>query len=266
MCRHLGYLGPPRAVGELIGAGSHSLRTQSWAPRDMRGGGTINADGFGAAWWGNGGAADRDAAGGGGAGLGVMDTVTAYRNPAPIWTDPAIEGVLGQVHASAILAAVRSATVGMPLERAACAPFTGDGWALSHNGRIEGWPGSVAALAEWLPAVELLRMPALTDSALLWTLVRRRLEQGAPEDALCSVVADVLEASPQSRLNLLLGNGSELWATTVYHSLSVKVDETSAMVASEPIDDDPGWRAVPDGHLVHARPGHLNITELGGHR
>lgn len=252
MCRHLGYLGPPRAVGELISAGSHSLRTQSWAPRDMRGGGTINADGFGAAWWHDGG---RDSA-----------DVVAYRNPAPIWSDPAVEGVLGQVHARAILAAVRSATVGMPLERAACAPFTGDGWALSHNGRIEGWPGSVAALAEWLPAVELLRMPALTDSALLWTLVRRRLEQGAPEQALSSVVADVLEAAPQSRLNLLLGNGSELWATTVYHSLSVKVDETSAMVASEPIDDDPGWQAVPDGHLVQARPGHLNITELGGHR
>ncbi|MFG1784837.1 ergothioneine biosynthesis protein EgtC [Rhodococcus oryzae] len=251
MCRHLGYLGPPRAVGELITAGSHSLRDQSWAPRDMRRGGTINADGFGAAWW------QGDP--------GSPDGVQAYRNPVPMWADPAVDGVLGQVRSGAVLAAVRSATVGMPLERAACAPFTGDGWALSHNGRIVGWPDSMAGLAEWLPAVELLRMPALTDSALLWTLVRRRLDAGTPAAALASVIADVLEAAPESRLNLLLGNGTTLWATTVYHSLSVKVDELSAMISSEPIDDDPGWQPVPDGHLVEARPGHLNITELGDH-
>ena len=45
MCRHLGYVGPPVRVGEMLTLGSHSLRTQAWAPRDMRHGGTINADG-----------------------------------------------------------------------------------------------------------------------------------------------------------------------------------------------------------------------------
>lgn len=244
MCRHLGYLGPPRAVGGLLTAGPHSLATQSWAPRDMRGGGAINADGFGAAWW--------DGAGG----------VCAYRNAAPIWSDPAVEGVLAQVRTSGVLAAVRSATVGMPLERAACAPFTDGGWAFSLNGCIDGWPDSMASLAEWLPAVELLRMPALTDSALVWTLVRRRLAADGPGGALRSVVADVLAAAPASRLNLLLGDGATLWATTVYHSLSVRVDETTALVASEPIDEEPGWQVVPDRHLVQARPGQLSITAV----
>ena len=45
MCRHLGYLGPTRSVREVIAAGEFSLLRQSWSPRDMRGGGTINADG-----------------------------------------------------------------------------------------------------------------------------------------------------------------------------------------------------------------------------
>ncbi|MFF0816062.1 ergothioneine biosynthesis protein EgtC [Rhodococcus sp. NPDC003318] len=245
MCRHVGYLGPSRTVAEVLTEGPHSLLRQSWAPADMRGGGTINADGFGVAWWPGGG-----------------ETVAAYRNAAPIWTDPAVVGILTQVRSSGVVAAVRSATVGMPITADACAPFTDGRWAFSHNGRIDGWPESVAALAEWLPAVELLKMPALTDSALLWTLVRRRLGTSSPADALREVVAEVLEAAPTSRLNLLLCDGAGVWATAVDHALSVRVDDVTAVVASEPIDDRDGWVTVPDGHAVEARPGHVAITEL----
>ncbi|MFE3292792.1 ergothioneine biosynthesis protein EgtC [Rhodococcus sp. NPDC059234] len=245
MCRHLGYLGPPRTVADVLtSGGERSLMTQSWAPRDMRGGGTVNADGFGAAWW------------------PVGREPVVYRNPAPIWSDPAVDGVLGEVSSTAVVAAVRSATVGMPLTREACAPFTDGMWALTHNGRIDGWPDSMAALAEWLPAVELLRLPALTDSALLWTMVRRRLDTEEPGEALRSVLVDVLEAAPQSRLNLLLSDGTGLWASAVSHSLTVRVDESVAVVASEQVDEEEGWLVVPDRHLIEARPGFLVITEL----
>ena len=44
MCRHLGYLGPPVPMKGLLFDLPHALATQAWAPRDMRGGGTINAD------------------------------------------------------------------------------------------------------------------------------------------------------------------------------------------------------------------------------
>lgn len=247
MCRHLAYLGPSRTVSEVLTGGTHSVFRQSWAPRDMRGGGTINADGFGVAWWpGEGGGAD----------------AVGYHDERPIWSDPAVTGVLTQVRSTAVVAAVRSATEGMPLGRDACAPFVGGRWAFSHNGRIDGWPDSVAGLAEWLPAVELLRMPALTDSALLWTLVRRRLGASTPGEALRAVVGEVIAAAPRSRLNLLLGDGTGVWATAVDHALAVRVDDVSALVASEPVDDRDGWLAVPEGHAVAAWPGHLEITEL----
>ncbi|MFD4291752.1 ergothioneine biosynthesis protein EgtC [Rhodococcus sp. NPDC058505] len=245
MCRHLAYVGPPRSVAEVITGGTHSLLRQSWAPTDMRGGGTVNADGFGAAWWPDGAA-----------------PAVAYHNASPIWSDPAVVGVLAQVRSSAVVGAVRSATEGMPLSREACAPFLHERWVFSHNGRIAGWPGSVAAIAEWLPAVELLTMPALTDSALLWTLLRRRLAVSSPADALRELVVEVVAAAPRSRLNLLLSDGTGVWATAVDHALSVRVDESSAVVASEPTDDRDGWVAVPDGHAVQARPGHLEITDL----
>jgi len=51
MCRHLGYLGPPTDLGSLLLQPPHSLLRQSWVPADMRGGGTINADGFGVGWY-----------------------------------------------------------------------------------------------------------------------------------------------------------------------------------------------------------------------
>ena len=51
MCRHLAYLGPPVPLASLLLDPPHALAHQAWAPRDMRGGGTINADGFGVGWY-----------------------------------------------------------------------------------------------------------------------------------------------------------------------------------------------------------------------
>lgn len=270
MCRHLGYVGPPVVVGELILRGPHSLYTQSWAPVDMRAGGTINADGFGVAWWRR---ADVGTE-------GARDAVTRYRNHAPIWTDPAVAEVLGQLESRSVVAAVRSATVGMPVERSACAPFTDEHWAFSHNGVVPDWRTTLVAVVADLrevcttatlfdsPAV-LLRAEALTDSAALWVLLRGLLGAidpagpvTSPADALQLLVATVLRYQPSARLNLLLGNGIQLWATTCWHALSVLVTDDYAVLSSEPYDADPRWQSVVDHQLVTATPGHCTITAL----
>ncbi|QIS22740.1 ergothioneine biosynthesis protein EgtC [Nocardia terpenica] len=256
MCRHLGYLGPAAPVGELLTRGTHSLREQSWAPRDMRGGGTINADGFGVAWW------VREPG----------DTLRAsrYRNPAPIWTDPAVDEVLPQLWSTAVVAAVRSATVGMPVERSACAPFTHGRWAFSHNGVVRDWQRVLTEVAAEFGVPSLLDAESRTDSAALWVILRGLLAaadgNGAgpldPAVALGRLGRAVLARAPDARLNLLLSDGETLWATTVYHSLAVLVGEEAAVVASEPNDDDPRWRAVPEGRVVTVRPGSLVIASL----
>ncbi|PKV79719.1 ergothioneine biosynthesis protein EgtC [Nocardia fluminea] len=270
MCRQLGYVGPPVGVGELILRGPHSLYAQSWAPLDMRAGGTINADGFGVAWWRR---ADVGTE-------GARDAVTRYRNHAPIWTDPAVAEVLGQLESRSVVAAVRSATVGMPVERSACAPFTDEHWAFSHNGVIPDWRATLVAVLADLnevfttagpfesPAV-LLQAEALTDSAALWVLLRGLLASTdpvgpvtSPADALRLLVAAVLRHQPSARLNLLLGNGVQLWATTCWHALSVLVTDDYTVLSSEPYDADPRWQSVADRQLVTATPGHCTITAL----
>ena len=246
MCRHIAYLGPPRPLADLLTDRPTGLLRQSWAPCDMRGGGTVNADGFGAGWYPATGA----------------DPVR-YRRSVPMWTDANFAAIARVTTAGAVLAAVRSATVGMPVIETACAPFTWDRWLFSHNGKVTGWPDSMAKLAADLPVTELLTLDAPTDSALIAALLRHRMTEGeAPEEALAGVVTDVAAAAPGSRLNLLLTNGDTVLATAWDHSLSVLHGQDFVVVASEPWDDAPDWRPVPDRHAVVADRTGVRLTEM----
>ncbi len=236
MCRHIGYLGPPVPVSEPLTRGPHSVFGQSWAPREMRGGGTINADGFGIGWW-------------------TPAGFSRYRNPAPIWTDPAVTEVLPQIAAPAVLGAVRSATAGMPVERGACAPFSDGRWAFSHNGVVPGWPEVLAVPAGAVPE-------APTDSAALWAVLLAELRDRDPADAIRAVLRRVLAGAPDARLNLLLGDGEHIWATTCFHSLWTLSGDRAVVVASEPYDDDPRWRPIPDRRLVTASPEAVSVDAL----
>jgi glutamine amidotransferase len=247
MCRHLAYLGEPLPLSRLLFEPPHALVRQSWAPCDMRGGGTINADGYGVGWFAG----------------GVAEPVR-YRRAGPMWTDTTLPGLAAVTTSGALLAAVRSATVGMPVTEAASAPFAEGSWLFSHNGVVAGWPDSVAKLAERLPTRDLLTLDAPTDSALLWALVRDRLRAGAgPREAIARTVTEVAAAAPGSRLNLLFTDGSTIVASTLGHALSFLSQDGSLLVSSEPLDDDPNWRPVPDDHVLVATPSTLDLTPLG---
>jgi len=248
VCRHLAYLGPPTTLSALLLEPAHGLLHQSYAPADMRGGGLVNADGFGAGWY---------------PGDGAVPV--RYRSAAPIWSDTSFAALAAVTGSGAVLAAVRSATTGMPVTDTAAAPFTEGRWLFSHNGVVRGWPGSVAAPASALPVTDLLTLDAPTDAALLWALVRHRLRaEEEPAAALAAVTTGVAAAAPGSRLNLLLTDGATVWATAWGHALSLRCDATHVIVASEPLDDDPGWAPVPDRQLVTARPGGHTVCDLSG--
>jgi gamma-glutamyl hercynylcysteine S-oxide hydrolase len=245
MCRHLAYLGPPVTLASLVLEPSHSLYEQSWAPHDMRGGGSVNADGFGLAWYADG-------------------SPVRYRRNVPIWADDNLPALAGSIRSGAVLAAVRNGTVGMQLGESAVAPFQAGDWFFSHNGMVTGWPDSTLKLAERLPVGELLRLDAPTDSALLWALIQQRLSDGTPPaDAVAAVVPEVEAAAPGSRLNVVLTDGEQLVATTWTHSLWVRRTADSITVSSEPFGGD-GWDEVPDYSLLVATATTLRITPMEG--
>jgi len=248
MCRHLAYVGPPVTPVDWLLDAPNSLLRQSWAPQRQTHG-VVNADGFGLGWY---------------------PTAEAepirHRGATPVWQDETFAELARSQPASCLLASVRSATAGTGFGAAAAMPFRHGRFLFSHNGALAGWPEAAAPLAAGLDVVRLLRLDAPTDAALLWALVAEMLDRGVPP---VKAVADVVRRALGScggRLNLLVTDGRQVVATAAGASLAVRADvhgdAGGALVASEPVDDHPGWREVPDGHLVHATARDLVVTAL----
>lgn len=228
MCRHLGWLGAPRSVAALMLDPPQGLLVQSYAPRRQKHG-LVNADGWGAGFF-DGGVARR------------------WRSDKPLWGEASFASVAPALRSECIVAAVRSATVGMPIEPSACAPFTDGRWLLSHNGVVDRAVLPVTADAE-----------STVDSAVLAALIFAR-----GMDALGDTVAEVGERDPNARLNILAANGSRMLATTWGDTLSILRLPDGVVLASEPYDDDPQWHDIPDRHLVHVHDSHVELTPLKG--
>jgi glutamine amidotransferase len=152
-----------------------------------------------------------------------------------------------------VVAAIRSATTGFPVDESCAQPLRCESWLFSHNGKVEGF-GAVEMklrdLAGDLSVVPEARAPL--DSALLFAMAVGRWRAGRSlgeglTDTVLSVAALAL-----GRYNLLAADGRSLAATAWGDSLFVQALPEAVVIASEPYDDDPGWQRVPDGSLVTA--------------
>jgi glutamine amidotransferase len=250
VCRHLAYLGPPIRLGDVLIDPPHSLVVQSWAPRRQTHG-LMNVDGFGVGWYAHG------------------DEVPGrHRAAGPIWADQTFADLGRVVRSGCFLAAVRSATSGMPSGTAAAAPFRSGPWLFSHNGALSGWPHDAAELALSLPAQRLLTLDAASDAALLWALTLDRLERGVPMGVALAEVVQAAAKACGGRINLLLTDGQSIAATSFGASLSWRrLPSGGLVVASEPYDDEAGWHDVPENSLVLAGPrapgNDVTISPLG---
>ncbi len=226
MCRHLGWLGADVTVASLVLDPPCGLRVQSYAPRRQKHG-LMNADGWGVGFF------DRE-------------VPRRWRSPAPLWGDMAFDSIAPALRSHCVVAAVRSATVGMPIEASATAPFTDGRWLLSHNGVVDRAVLPPASSAE-----------SSCDSAILAAAI---FERGL--DALGDTIAEIGSADPLARLNVLAADGSRLLATAWGDTLFVLRRDDGVVLASEPYDDAPDWQDVPDRHLVEVTSAGVRMTPL----
>jgi len=228
MCRHLGWLGEPRSLASLVLEPPSGLLVQSYAPRRQKHG-LMNADGWG---------------------VGFFDRGVArrWRSAAPLWGDTSFTSVAPALSSDCVVAAVRSASIGMPIEPSASAPFTDGQWLLSHNGLVDRTALPLSSKAE-----------STNDSALLAALI---FERGL--DVLEDTLVEVAAADPNARLNILAANGSQLRATTWGDTLSVLRQHDGVVLASEPYDDNPAWQEIPDRHLVIVEGSRVDLIPLKG--
>jgi glutamine amidotransferase len=228
VCRHLGWLGTPVSVASLVLEPPYGLLVQSYSPRRQKHG-LVNADGWG---------------------VGFFDQQAPrrWRSAAPLWGDASFASVAPALRSECVVAAVRSASVGMPIEASATAPFTDGRWLLSHNGIVDRAVLPPSAAAE-----------STVDSALLAALV---FDRGL--DQLGDTIAEVGTSDPNARLNILAANGSRMLATAWGDTLSVLRRDDGVVLASEPYDDDPDWQEIPDRHLVDVSGTHIELVPLKG--
>lgn len=231
--------------------------------------GTINADGFGVGWY----------------AAGIRPAPAVYRRAVPMWADASFDSFAGVVSSGCVLAAVRSATPGMPVEESATAPFTDGRVLLSHNGRVRADAVGDLLAAQPSPRVPESRCDAAVLAALLFTRLASESGSGAGSgsaagagsgtgagsgagsgsDVLAEIVAgvvtDVGAADPAARLNLLAVDGTTVVATTWGDTLSYRVTATGTEVASEP-DGLPGWIDVADRTLLVATEVAVTLRDL----
>jgi predicted glutamine amidotransferase len=161
-------------------------------------------------------------------------------------------------------------------------PFEQDRRLFAHNGVIGDLPRLEAELGD-----AISRVRGDTDSERFFALITREIERSGDVGAgITRAAAWVAAELPVYALNIVVTTASELWAlrypdTHELHLLerdagggrlrhagtdgTVRVESAelgerpAVVVASEPMDDDRGWRALNSGELLHVDP-ELHVT------
>ncbi|MFB7507112.1 class II glutamine amidotransferase [Streptomyces broussonetiae] len=219
-----------------------------------------------------------------GTGLGYFDadgTPQVHKAPIAAYEDRAFAQEAREVESATFLAHIRYASTG-GLDVRNTHPFVQEGRLFAHNGVIEGLDALDRHLGEDLSLVH-----GDTDSERFFALITRETTAhgGDVSAGLVSAARWVAEHLPLYALNVILITAHELWALRypATHELYVlrrpaggqhgtrHLDHVgrdghlrvrsarlgavaSVVVASEPMDENPLWRLMDPGELLHVGP------------
>ena len=238
MCRLTAYAGEPLTADALVFGGTHSLVEQSYVPRELLHG-HVNADGYGVVWY-----------------RGATPVRTGGARP--IWQDADLRALLEGVSSSTILASVRNATPGIPIE-GGNQPLVHERWSFILNGFVEDFRSShMRTLRSHLPDDLYGHLSGSSDSETLFLLAVAAIQNGATlVDALNRVRDQVLEAVQAENhaavLTMVLTDGtgvavlpaaSEPTTNSLYLARGHPMAPDGTLLASERLDDHSSWEAV----------------------
>jgi predicted glutamine amidotransferase len=218
-----------------------------------------------------------------GTGIGWFDANGPHvaKQPIAAYEDDAFAREARELESTTFIAHVRYATTG-GLDPSNTHPFEQDGRLFAHNGVIH----DLARLERELGDAKAL-VGGDTDSERLFALVTRDTQRNGGDVSAGIVAAArwVAKELPIYAINLVLTTADGLWALRYpdVHDLWIleraaggphgarHLDAASAagrvrvrsarlatqpsvMVASEPMDEDAGWRLLEPGELVHVGP------------
>lgn len=249
MCRLVAYLGEREtSLSSLALEPEHSLLVQSYAPREMLSG-VVNADGFGAGWY----------------APEVDEEPAVYRSMRSMWADRGFASVAPKISSRAVFAALRNATPGLPVDESGVPPFASGRFAFMHNGAIDDFrKTAMRPLRETLTGERYSGLLGVSDSETIFACLLDRLDRGLDlrEAALATIrlVSEVCGGlGTKATLNLAVTDGEGMVFTRHStegpdNSLYLIEDGGSfpgaVVVASERLDEDEKWLAVPERSLL----------------
>jgi predicted glutamine amidotransferase len=176
------------------------------------------------------------------------------------------------VRSGLFFAHVRAST-GTSTTRANCHPFARGPHLFMHNGQIGGYPRLKRRLEALIPDELYEARTGTTDSEAIFLAA---LARGLAEDPVAGMartlraigrLMDEAGIAEPLRFTAAFTDGAGLWAYRWASdgrppSLYVRESEGQLLVVSEPIDDRArGWREVPKGCALVARPGRAPVVE-----
>jgi predicted glutamine amidotransferase len=214
-----------------------------------------------------------------GTGLGAFNgdgKPVVYKAPIAAWEDTEFACEAHELTGTTFIAHVRYASTGK-LDVRNTHPFLQDDRIFAHNGVVTGLDVLDARLAE-LGVADLVL--GETDSERVFALITAsiRARGGDVEAGLLDALNWLTDNVPIYAVNLLLSTATDMWAlrypepnelylldrrkpatspdfdlqTSRIHARARDLDIHPCIVfASEPMDDDPGWRLLQPGTLVH---------------
>jgi glutamine amidotransferase len=218
--------------------------------------------------------------------FGVGGTPTVSKQPIAAWQDAQFASAAHDTRGTTFVAHVRYATTGGHT-LANTHPFQQDGRLFAHNGVLQGLPELDRRLAD-LDAAGLVQ--GETDSERIFALITAETRGlgGDLAEGLTAAVGWISERLPVYALNLVLTTATDLWAlrypathelyvldrpaggggpgtgagleatSSRIHARSAHLARhPSVIIASERMDDDPGWRLLEAGELLHV---HSDLT------
>jgi glutamine amidotransferase len=214
-----------------------------------------------------------------GTGLGYFDERGAPvldKEPLPAFKDKAFLREARQVRSNLFISHIRFATTG-PKTPENCHPFSMDGRLFAHNGVLGGLDKLDAELGEVRSLVK-----GQTDSERYFALITKsiRARGGDVQAGVADAVRFAANNLPVCSINFVLADARELWAFRYpetdklyvlerqagghhgerelhYVSTHLRVhspaleQHKSVVVASECLDDNPDWRLMRPGELIH---------------
>ncbi|MDI2034894.1 class II glutamine amidotransferase [Paenarthrobacter nitroguajacolicus] len=211
--------------------------------------------------------------------FGVDGKPHVAKQPLAAWEDHAFAREARDLKSTTFLAHVRYASTGA-LTMVNTHPFEQDGRLFAHNGVLRGLEKLDRRLVE-LKAMDLVL--GQSDSERLFALItaETRAAHGDVHAGIVTAVSWIAKELPVFSLNFILTTATDMWALRYpdTHALyilerhpsskpspldahSERIRSRSAelsqsphvLFATEPMDQDPGWRPMSSGELVHVGP------------